>query len=124
MDLKPISYFNLNDEQRLVVKYWEQQLPPVIARKEVSWFLGGIVSRASLRDHDCKVTGPIEPIQIGKCVAYHTRYLLAWLIQSRGLTRLQKISNLIQGKARSLTQEQANGRQRFYGTKVQDGHSA
>ncbi len=102
MSLKPLSYFDLSNEERQLILFWEKQLPPVIARKEVSWFLGGIVSRASLRDHDCKGTGPIEPLQIGKCVAYHTRYLLAWLLETRGFTSLRKISGLIPGRTRAV----------------------
>lgn len=64
------------------IAFWEAKLPPVIARKEIAWFLGGIVSRQVLANADAAGTGPKKSWRIGpKSVAYETRSLLEWLIE-------------------------------------------
>ena len=87
-----------SDEQRFVT-FWADRLPPVIARKHVDWFLGGIVSPSALSLADSQGNGPDSPIKIGKCVAYHTRELLTWLIETRGLKKMQNLNN-IKGRSR------------------------
>lgn len=64
------------------------QLPPIIARKKVDWFLGGVVSASTLRSADSKGVGPLVRQIIGEStVAYPTIYLLAWL-EERGVNTI------------------------------------
>ncbi|MBU4526538.1 MAG: hypothetical protein KUA37_02095 [Desulfomicrobium sp.] len=90
------------------ITFWEAKLPPVIARKEIAWFLGGIVSRQALANADTAGTGPKKCWRIGpKSVAYETRSLLEWLVgggyadvgeQTELVRHLRKV-----GRARSVS---------------------
>ena len=75
----------LTEDQITLVRDWEQKLPPMIARKEVAWFLGGIITTGCLAKEDSRGKGPQGRVAIGSCVAYPTRNLLVWLVQSRGM---------------------------------------
>jgi len=91
----------MTSEEQQLVTYWADRLPPIIARKHVDWFLGGIVSPSALSAADAEGKGPDNPVRIGKCVAYHTRDLLTWLMETRGLQKMQNICNLT-GRSRPV----------------------
>lgn len=54
-------------------------LPPVIARKKVEYFLGGIVSASHLAKADSRGTGPDVAYNVGDCVVYETESLLQYV---------------------------------------------
>lgn len=89
----------MTKEEQQFVTYWADRLPPIIARKHVDWFLGGIVSPSALNAADSEGKGPDNPVRIGKCVAYNTRDLLTWLMETRGLQKMQNLNN-IKGRSR------------------------
>jgi len=55
-----------------------EKLPPVIARKEIRKYLGGIISPKTLANLDSLGEGPPR-IKIGRTVGYPTVELLLWL---------------------------------------------
>ncbi len=63
-------------------------LPPVIARKEVEHFLGGLVARKTLANADARGEGPEVAWAVGRNVAYRTRSLLEWVLRNFEIRRL------------------------------------
>lgn len=55
-------------------------LPPIVARKSVSKFLGGTVSPKSLANADSNGTGPECPLVFGCTIAYRREALVDWLL--------------------------------------------
>ncbi len=56
----------------------EKILPPIIARKDIERYLGGLISRTYLANLDSKGKGP-KSIKTDRRVAYLREDLLAWL---------------------------------------------
>ncbi len=56
----------------------ENTLPPIIARKDIEHYLGGLISRGYLANLDCQGKGPVA-IKSGRRVAYLREDLIAWL---------------------------------------------
>jgi len=54
-------------------------LPPVLARKDVSRYLGGIISPKTLANLDSLGEGPSGRFKVGRTVVYPTAALLMWL---------------------------------------------
>lgn len=71
--------------QVTVLAEFIEKLPPIIARKKVAYFTGGLVAPKTLRNEDCKGTGPRERMATTLGTAYPTPYLLEWLEQ-KGVT--------------------------------------
>jgi len=69
-------------------------LPPVIARKEISHFLGGLLTCKTLANLDGAGLGPEVAYQVGRSVVYRTDALVGWIIRRSGVTRLVNIRNL------------------------------
>ncbi len=53
-------------------------LPPIIARKDIDRYLGGLISRSYLANLDSKGKGP-KSIKTNRRVAYLREDLIAWL---------------------------------------------
>lgn len=53
-------------------------LPPMVARKDIDRYLGGIISKGYLANLDSKGEGPPK-VKIGKNVGYLRRPLVEWL---------------------------------------------
>ncbi len=53
-------------------------LPPVVARKKIDYYLGGIISKSYLANLDCYNEGPPK-VKIGKNVGYLRDPLVDWL---------------------------------------------
>jgi len=53
-------------------------LPPIVARKEIARYLGGIISKGYLANLDSEGQGP-KRIRIGRHVGYLREDLIAWL---------------------------------------------
>ena len=84
----------MTDEERAFIDQLATELPPVIAREKVPWFLGGIVSRAVLANEDSAGTGPKEAYKVGVKTVYPTRPLLEWIVAKRRVRRLGGIRTL------------------------------
>ncbi len=56
----------------------ENNLPPVIARKDIEKYLGGLISRGYLANLDSQGKGP-QSIKTGCRVAYLREDLIIWL---------------------------------------------
>jgi len=95
----PYEYFQLTEEEKDLVKDWEQLLPPVIARKHIEWFTGGILKRQRLAAADSEGTGPVDPIRVGRCISYWTRHLLVWMVKDRGVSQMQTLSPVIRNRS-------------------------
>ena len=70
------------------------ELPPVIARKDVERFLGGIVTRKTLANADARGAGPDTAYAVGRNVVYRREALLAWLDSNFAVQRLAHIKSL------------------------------
>ena len=70
------------------------KLPPVIARHHIDRFLGGIVSPHTVKNADLAGTGPEIAWRIGNKVAYKSESLVAWLVKTMGVKRIQNLQSL------------------------------
>lgn len=66
------------------------ELPPVIARRHVGTFLGGLISSESMANYDARREGPKNAMSIGDSVAYYREELVDWLL-SRWIVTTRKI---------------------------------
>ncbi len=89
-------YECLSPEAKAFVDEWAAELPPVIFRKQVKWFLGGAISNKNLANLDSAGEGPPNncKVKIGREMAYRTQGLLAWLVRSRGFKRLKEVQGV------------------------------
>jgi len=78
------------DEQEFVATL-TSALPPVIARKEVVRFLGGLVAPKTLANADDSGDGPEVAYKVGRAVAYRTDSLVAWVVGKFGVARIPNV---------------------------------
>lgn len=102
---------------------WEQALPPMIARKQIRWFLGGLVSPATLNAEDSRGRGPANSVRVGRDIVYHTVDLLVWLAQRKGIKILSRHLPK-QGIARPGHESQGSAAEtrHLFCRRVADGH--
>lgn len=81
----------LNKAEKKFIETLLASLPPIIARKEVHKFLGGIVASQTLSNADAAGQGPENAFRVGKVVVYHTESLIRWIVERFGV-ELLKIS--------------------------------
>ena len=81
----------LSDVELEFVQTLSESLPPVIARKKVSKFLGGVVAPQTLCNADHKGEGPEVAYMVGRSVAYTTIPLLEWIVRNLGVTKLERL---------------------------------
>jgi hypothetical protein len=81
----------LTNEEQEFVQNLAENLPPVIARKKINRFLGGIVAPQTLCNADHKGEGPEVAYMIGRSVAYSTIPLLEWIVRNLGVTKLERV---------------------------------
>lgn len=62
------------------------ELPPVIARKQVGLFLGGLVTTESMSNYDARREGPKNAMSVGDSVAYYREELVDWLLTRWAVT--------------------------------------
>ncbi|UJX40892.1 hypothetical protein K9F62_19765 [Desulfovibrio sp. JY] len=55
-----------------------ETLPPILARKKIDRYLGGIISQGYLANLDSEGTGP-RRVRVGGTVGYLREDLIAWL---------------------------------------------
>lgn len=65
-------------QKEMQLSLLENNLPPVIARKDITKYLGGLISRGYLANLDSQGRGP-RSIKTGRRVAYLREDLIAWL---------------------------------------------
>lgn len=82
-----------NDELEYV-ETMSAALPPVIARKKVSEYFGGVVADQTLANADSSGTGPEVAYEIGRAVAYKTESLLRWVVRRYGVKRRAHLKDL------------------------------
>jgi hypothetical protein len=80
----------LTDDEQEFVRNLAENLPPVIARKKVNRFLGGVVAPQTLCNADHKGEGPEIAYMVGRSVAYSTIPLLEWIVLNLGVTKLER----------------------------------
>ena len=78
------------DEQEFVTMLISA-LPPVIARKDVFRFLGGVVAPKTLANADDEGNGPEIAYKVGRSVAYRTDSLVTWLVIKFGVARIPNV---------------------------------
>ena len=79
----------LSETEQDFIKELLPKLPPVIARKEVPRFLGGVVSSQTLSNADASGEGPEKAFRLGgKFVIYRTEALVHWLVSHYGITNI------------------------------------
>lgn len=61
------------------LKFLIDILPPVISRKHVEKYLGGLVTSKTLANHDAAGMGPRVRIETRHGVMYPTIFLLEWI---------------------------------------------
>ncbi len=69
-------------------------LPPVIARKDVRRFLGGVVSPQTLSNADAAGVGPAVAYRVGRTVIYRTESLAKWVVERFGVVRIANLKTL------------------------------
>lgn len=69
-------------------------LPPVIARKEVSRYLGGMVATQTLSNADSAGIGPEVAYRVGRVVTYRTESLARWIVDRFGVVRIANLKTL------------------------------
>ena len=82
----------LTEDEQEFLQTLAENLPPVIARKKVNRFLGGVVAPQTLCNADHKGEGPEVAYMIGRSVAYITVSLLEWIVRNLGVTKLQRLN--------------------------------
>lgn len=65
-------------QKKIALSILANNLPPVIARKDISQYLGGLISSGYLANLDSLGKGPTS-IKSGRRVAYLREDLIAWL---------------------------------------------
>ena len=70
-------------------------LPPVIARKVVMRFLGGIVAPQTLSNADSSGEGPEDAFRVGNSVVYRTESLVRWIVEHFGVEKLRISRNSV-----------------------------
>lgn len=63
-----------------LIEKMKEVLPPVIARKHVIKFLGGMVAPKTLANADMAGEGPKNAHRVGGTVVYPTDSLLDWIV--------------------------------------------
>jgi len=69
-------------------------LPPVIARKEASRYLGGVIASQTLSNADSAGEGPAVAYRVGRAVTYRTEALVRWIVSRYGVIRIESIKTL------------------------------
>lgn len=92
--------FKLSPEAEEIRQILLQELPPVIARKHVEYFLGGLVTSKTLAKLDCLGEGPNRALNFGDCVAYRRQELVDFVLHRWPVTSRRTLEELLalQGK--------------------------
>ncbi|MDM8215263.1 hypothetical protein QUW15_03690 [Desulfovibrio piger] len=64
-----------------IVALLEEQLPPIIARKDVARLTFGLVSAKTMANRDSLGTGPQERFRVGKEIWYHKKHFIEFILK-------------------------------------------
>lgn len=84
----------LTPEQQEFADLISGGLPPVVARKNVEQFLGGIVTTKTLANADSKGEGPAVAYAVGRSIVYRREALVDWLMRNFDVRRLETMRSL------------------------------
>lgn len=84
----------MTPEQKEFADILLSEMPPVVARKSVSQFLGGMVDMRTLANADSKGTGPEVAYAVGRSVVYRREALVDWLMRHFDVRRLVNTKEL------------------------------
>lgn len=79
----------LTRTEREFIRLVIEKLPPIIARNQISLFLGGIVAPQTLANADACGEGPKGAYKIGKKVVYSAESLLNWIVARYGIESMK-----------------------------------
>ena len=78
-----------NQDKQAFLDALAAELPPFIARTEISSLLGGIVTGKTLSNADAKGEGPEVTYAIGRKIVYSREALINWLATHFAIQRLE-----------------------------------
>lgn len=84
----------LTQEQQEFAEILSSGLPPMVARKSVEQFLGGVVSTKTLANADAKGEGPEVAYAVGRSIVYRREALVDWLMHNFDVRRLETMKGL------------------------------
>ena len=84
-----IATRKLSEEELEFIESLLEGLPPVIARKQIDKFLGGVVASQTLANADGNGEGPEVAYKVGRSIAYKTDSLLRWIVQYLGVSKIE-----------------------------------
>lgn len=84
----------LSPEEEEFISTLVSGLPPVIARKEVKRYLGGMIASQTLCNADSAGVGPEVAYRVGRVVTYRTESLVRWIVERFGVVRLASLKTL------------------------------
>ncbi|WP_300809079.1 hypothetical protein [uncultured Desulfovibrio sp.] len=64
-----------------IVALLEEQLPPIIARKDVARLTFGLVSAKTMANRDSLGTGPQGRFRVGKEIWYHKKHFIEFILK-------------------------------------------
>lgn len=81
----------LTEEELDFIELLLAELPPVIARKQIDKFLGGVVASQTLANADGQGEGPEIAYKVGRSIVYKTESLLRWIVLHLGVAKIKNI---------------------------------
>ena len=84
----------MTPEQKEFADILLSEMPPVVARKNVSQFLGGMVDMRTLANADAKGMGPEVAYAVGRNVVYRREALVDWFMRHFDVRRLVNTKEL------------------------------
>lgn len=84
----------LTAEEEEFISTLVSSLPPVIARKEVNRYLGGMVASQTLSNADCAGMGPEVAYRVGRTIAYRTESSVRWVVDRFGVVKVAGLKSL------------------------------
>lgn len=84
----------LTAEEEEFISTLVSSLPPVIARKEVNRYLGGMVASQTLSNADSAGMGPEVAYRVGRTITYRTESLVRWVVDRFGVVKVAGFKSL------------------------------
>lgn len=85
---------SMTPEQQEFADLIASGLPPVVARKSVEQFLGGMVTMKTLANADAKGDGPQVAYAVGRSIVYRREALVDWVMRTFDVRRLETMKDL------------------------------
>ncbi len=85
----------LTPEGEEMRQYLLKELPPIIARKQVEFFLGGLVKMDTMARLDSQEEGPRRALNFGDNVAYKREDLVDFVLHRWPVTKRRTLAELL-----------------------------